>query len=1489
VGALPESEHKEPVKEREVLMTRKASTRVLYILFLILFVSGLPGADAADMTDYCVVPPYVKRDIKPNVLIMMDNSYVTGLPAYKDFYYIPDPALVMQNNFWSFVLGTYGEGAIGSRYADFPKCSDGDPATLCSTDFRFDVYGSMKHYTGYFDEDLLYGYTNNRYQPSSTGVFHGEVMNWATTSMFDLIQAILVGGKSTSRQTNVNTLVGFESEEWPTKTYIYKGTDSVYYACDFRVNVGGKGNLTITDSQDPWTVAFFHDTTWGLNYASDPVCGLLLSPAVGPASTWTVNLAEAGFSSGGAYAALDKDTAEEKEPTLAQRALGLVNDIMSFFAQEAEAAKPVRITTPKNGATLPDAIWNSPYPGYIPAASGGGGTYTWSTVSLPAGFTLDASDGTLAGTPTAAPGTYIFTLKAQDAADSSNKDSISVTINILAAALGGAGTAEHNIRICVGDYTTNCTNTAGNNSLKSGILQDFWDDARFGFQDFANDLDPFQEMCIPASGDTNFFTAVENAIPVGDTLNVTKLIDGEYEAMMTYMGTPQTGSSCDPFSGDSTPCRNNFVLLLTSGYGADEGDPDVFGSTSTPPLPADCGSLTYDLSKNACYGKQNDLRSDREGTQDVITYIVNAMGTNGDVLREAASAGEGIYYDVYDPTQLKDKLIQAFQDIIKRASSGTAASVLASGEGSGANLIQAVYYPRKRFVDSDAGTEDEIAWIGRLTNFWFYVDPYFASSSMREETAHETPYPLLNLVNDYIASLYWDPINEVVKAHRYADTDGNGTPDVVESDINFENMGNIWEAGELLWERDLATDPRRIYANVDDTADMTIFNSSAASNATLRTYMGAASIANATALINYTTGYFINSPDYRDRRVKVDLNGDGDTGDTGETAKKVWKLGDILNSTPRIISNTTVPLNSYHVTYRDTTYRDFIESAKYVNRGMVMAGANDGMLHAFRLGLRQDSWSGQGPKQKVRLTGTNLGREEWAFIPKNVLPYLKYLTQTDYCHLYTVDLTPYIFDASIGTDPDGNGTAFEGTECTDSSDYSTCTRTANTWKTILIGGMRYGGACKNEGVSCTQDLDGDGDVDAEDCVNTPVSGVGYSSYFALDVTDPENPKFLWEFSNPALGYSTTGPAIVRISYKTDTSDPPDGKRDWQDTAQKDLNGRWYVVLGSGPTGPVRKSDRQFLGNSDQPLSVFVLDLKTGTLLSTIDHLAGGGQILNAFAGSMINVTADAEGDRRDYQDDVVYVPYVRKDTSTNTWTQGGILRLLTNEDLDPANWRLSTVIDGIGPVTSAVAHLLDKNTSKFWLFAGTGRYFYESYSEPDDGDGQRHLFGITDPCYSNWRFSPTCTTSRQMVNLSDVTTLEQGVQDPQGWYIRLDPSSGNYSAERVITDPLASISGIVFFTSFMPYSDICSIGGKSFIWAVRYRDGGAPGTMLKGTALIQVSTGAIEQVQLGDAFNEKLGRRSASLEGVPPTAQGFSLFTTPPPHKKTVHVEDCEQ
>jgi type IV pilus assembly protein PilY1 len=311
-----------------------------------------------------------------------------------------------------------------------------------------------------------------------------------------------------------------------------------------------------------------------------------------------------------------------------------------------------------------------------------------------------------------------------------------------------------------------------------------------------------------------------------------------------------------------------------------------------------------------------------------------------------------------------------------------------------------------------------------------------------------------------------------------------------------------------------------------------------------------------------------------------------------------------------------------------------------------------------------------------------------------------------------------------------------------------------------------------------------------------------------------------------------------------------------------------------------------------------VDLKTGTLVRTIDT-----GIPKAFAGSMINSTADFN---LDYTDDVLYIGYVKYNSGTSAWNRGGVLRLQTKGSVNPNDWEVSKVIDDIGPVTSSVVRLQNNTYNTNWLFFGSGRYYYALPSDQDDPNDQKRLYGVKEPCFGSGTISPSCMTTIPESSLTDVSNAYPP-SVASGWFIKLDPSGSakldntgipqDYQAERVITDPLATTAGVVFFTTLRPYSAACAIGGRTFLWAVQYDTGGIPSAYaLVGKALMQVSTASVEQVDLGTAFSNTVagadaslhrgGRRSYAMEGVPPTAQGLSLLVPPPPVKRILHMQE---
>jgi type IV pilus assembly protein PilY1 len=458
------------------------------------------------------------------------------------------------------------------------------------------------------------------------------------------------------------------------------------------------------------------------------------------------------------------------------------------------------------------------------------------------------------------------------------------------------------------------------------------------------------------------------------------------------------------------------------------------------------------------------------------------------------------------------------------------------------------------------------------------------------------------------------------------------------------------------------------------------------------------------------------------------------------------------------------------------------------------------------------------------------------------------------------------------------------------------------WRTILIGGMRLGGGCREPASTCT------------DCVKTPISdpansakGLGYSSYFALDITDQNNPKLMWEYDGTVknvdgtysnkLGLSYSGPAVARISIFSVGV-----------TGGARRNGKWLVAFGSGPTGPIT-SDKLFLGKSDQNLMLHIFDLAAGPGVDNSNVTILDTGITNGFSGSITTTTFDIN---LDYSDDVLYIPY----TSGSAGLTGGLGRVVTYGKLDPANWTWSNVINYAGPVTAAPDMLIDPETKDLWLYLGTGRYFYDSVSSADDSDPvkRRQLIGMKEQCLTVAKtgFMTSCPTAINfncaepfnvatcggLTNVDDINvandleTTNASSTDPnyKGWYINLDPAlpvgAPTFWGERVITNPSVDATGIVYFTSFKPQNDPCYKGGQTNIWAVKFDTGGSATGLIQGTAIIQVSTGSIEQVDLSTAFTQRGNRRTAGMTGQPPTREGLTVIPGAPAVSKPLFMKE---
>jgi len=1041
------------------------------------------------------------------------------------------------------------------------------------------------------------------------------------------------------------------------------------------------------------------------------------------------------------------------------------------------------------------------------------------------------------------------------------------------------------------------------------------------------------------------------------------------------------------FPDDMNPseyvCQSNNILLVTDGASTADQNADMAEVVDT--YKSVSGNVTGVCSKYAGSKDLDDLawiarqrnigEFERESlstdvplkkNQSIASYIVFNGADNGEagdcnnttLLTKTANNGGTDLLKADIPEQYETTLRKAFEAVAGGTASGTAASILSNSEGSGANILQAVFYPYKDFETATGQvTPTSATWIGEVQNLWYYVDPFIGNSTVREDSLVNKD---LDIVNDFVVDFQFKGGETL--ATMLKDTNGDGSGDAVVTtamDSRVKNLGfctnattptsstyskcttnagcqsgetcviqgvvdaddvrSLWRAGRTLWERNLDSSQRKLYTNLYGASaagcsgtfsvaglyDLAAINwdtIDADDKCILKSILQAGTDDEAKYIIKFAEGYDHEDYDASAGAIAGTIDGLKPRNRTVQRggSKKVWKLGDIIASTPRIQSFNK--LNNYQLDapagYGDTTYANdttkagFANSAAYKSRGMAYAGANDGMLHAFTLGSLTVTGSGDTKATLGKHNETDiLGKEEWAFLPKHVLPYLKYLADPEYSHLYLVDGPTRLLDASIGTDYASAAAPYTTAGCnaTDKS-YWACKRDSTSdnnksWRSILIGSMGIGGATANLGATCT------------DCIKAPVDGVGYSSYFALDITDPANPVYLWEFSHAELGAATSGVAVARIGHRFTTAGSVYGKEGSTPT-----NGRWFAVLGNGPTGPVDTTYHQFKGKSNGPLRVFVLDLKTGSLVRKIDT-----SIANAFAGAMSSGTLDTDRNRKTgegfYSDDAIYFGYTNCTGSCGTDTpvwNGGIMRLLTDESTDVSTWSLSTLASNVGPVTTAVSKLQDRKNHKLWLYTGSGRYYYKG----DDSATPGKILAVKEPCYDTVNDdiykksvidaqSPKCSVEIAFAagDFAAQTSAINSLDGKKGWFINLtgEDSVNDYGAERIITEPVAMGNGAVFFTSFMPSTDVCNYGGNSYMWGMRYDTGGtASASQLKGKALVQVSTGSFEEIDLSTAFTSSLNRKmGVPMVGKPPTDPPPIVSSSGNrPLKRVLHIQE---
>ncbi len=498
----------------------------------------------------------------------------------------------------------------------------------------------------------------------------------------------------------------------------------------------------------------------------------------------------------------------------------------------------------------------------------------------------------------------------------------------------------------------------------------------------------------------------------------------------------------------------------------------------------------------------------------------------------------------------------------------------------------------------------------------------------------------------------------------------------------------VWEAGQVLSTTPAAN--RTIYTVVSGARQAFTKTNSAITN----TLLAASSNAEHDKIIDFIRG--IDS---------YDENGNGNV-----TEERAWKLGDIFHSTPVLITPPVLALN-------DSSYQAF-KTAQASRTKVLIAGANDGMLHAFR---------------------ESDGVELWGFIPPDLLDNLKGLADTGGDHQFFADSSPIATDIKVG----------------------------GTWKTIVMFGLRRGGPF----------------------------------YYALDITDPTNPQWMWSFTDSKIAETWSEPSMGKLKI---------GGVD-----------KFAAFFGGG---------YDTASNNAHGKAFFAVDLSNGTKLW--EYYNNGTSDDRQYMNFSLTENSTAVDLNNDGYVDRVYIGDTggqlwKFDVSANATTSWAGKRLFTavpSQTNPPATGEFYPTQAFYG------APVLAYDTAMhLWVFLGTG-----DRNHPNSTASNR-FYGIKETTDMS---NGAALSESSLVDVTSTNGTPTG-----GWFFRLGTN------EKVL-DPANVFNMDVLFSGFTPTSTVTctSGGGTAKLYSVQMQTGYAAINFSTGTALSSTDATVTRSTTIGQGI-----------------------------------------
>lgn len=433
------------------------------------------------------------------------------------------------------------------------------------------------------------------------------------------------------------------------------------------------------------------------------------------------------------------------------------------------------------------------------------------------------------------------------------------------------------------------------------------------------------------------------------------------------------------------------------------------------------------------------------------------------------------------------------------------------------------------------------------------------------------------------------------------------------------------------------------------------------------------------------------------------------------------------------------------------------------------------------------------------------GKEMWAYMPRITMGKLYRQASVNYAteHQFSTDGSPEIGDVMIGGE----------------------------WRSVLVAGLNAGGR----------------------------------GYYALDITDPEDPKPLWEvcadsavcsgkFNQPQMGFSFGNPQFGTIKV---------GGED-----------RWVVFLTSGYNN-IPGADNIQAGKGKGHL--FVIDVATGEAIVNIGATAAMDEngVLTTGSGDtttpsgLAKITAITANPNTDPAITYVYGGDILGQMWRFDFTGEKVVRtLMANTGADqPITTRPDVAMCQVNTLRDEdedEQEEVDTSPTRRVVAFGTGRMLdlpdiqntklQSTYVLKDDGEAYDSATWRKSEAYADRQLTETRVydPSKPDVTRSNQFTIggdEVNLSRQRGWFVDFDKNSG----ERVNLDPKIVAGTLTVVTNLPQSSTACTVGGISYAYFFDVCTGRAvsndiAGGLLSGdasavgTTIVRLPSGALKLI-----------------------------------------------